>query len=224
MTHDDRAEFATVWAAAWTMYGKEATAQVIAMAFNALASYSIEDVRRGISAHMRNPDSGQFAPKPADVIKHISGNSQSASGEAWAKVDRAIRCVGPWRSVVFDDPKIHAAIERLGGWQKLANTSGEEYPFTEHKFKTLYQGFTVQPPETYPRKLIGVSEQENSQQSGFRRGRASDQPALIGDVERAKLVYQGGADAGVVRIQQQGTRQMLESAVEQTVKRIGGAA
>lgn len=224
MTHDDRAEFANVWAASWTMYGKEATAQVIAMAFNALVSYSIEDVRRGISAHMRNPDSGQFAPKPADVIKHISGNSQSASGEAWAKVDRAIRCVGNYRSVVFDDPKIHAAIERLGGWQKVALTSEQEYPFLRNNFMKLYQGFTVQPPETFPRKLIGTCEHENSQHSSFRRGRPGDEPVLVGNPERARLVYQGGDEQGVVQIQQRGTQQYLEAAVSNQVKRLGGAA
>lgn len=223
MTNNDREEFARVWAAAWTMYGKEATAQVIAMVFNALASYSIEDVRRGLSAHMSNPDSGQYAPKPADVIKHISGNSQSASGEAWAKVDRAIRCVGPWRSVVFDDPKIHAAIERLGGWQRVANTEGGEYPFLEHKFKALYQGFTVQLPETYPRKLIGVSEQENGHKGAFERGRVSDETVLIGDADKAKHVYSGGGDMGVVAIRSQGAGHLLESVAED-VKRIGGAA
>lgn len=224
MNDQDKVEFAKVWTAAYQMYSKEATKPVLSMAFNSLRNYSIEDIRRGLSAHMRNPDTGQYAPKPADVIKHIGGNSQSAAGEAWAKVDYAVRCVGPWRSVVFDDPKIHAALERLGGWQKVANTDGKEYPHLQNHFLKLYQGFTVQPPATFPCKLIGTAEHENSLSDSFTRGRQLEEPALIGNPEKARSVYQGGSAQGVAQISQKGTQQYLETIVEDQVQRIGGGA
>lgn len=224
MNDNNRGEFQEVWTATYAMYRQRVSDSMLDLTFGALASYSIEDVRRGITAHIRNPDTGQFPPKPADVIKHISGNSQSAGGEAWAKVDRAIRCVGNYRSVVFDDPKVHAAIERLGGWQKIALTSNDEYPFLQNKFLKLYQGFTIQPPETFPRKLVGSCEHENSNHSSFQRGRPQDEPVMIGDPERARLVYQGGGEMGVSQIQQKGTKEFLELAVDNQVKRIAGGA
>ena len=224
MNDNNRVEFQEVWTATYAMYRQRVSDSMLDLAFGALAPYSIEDVRKGITAHIRNPDTGQFPPKPADVIKHVSGNSQSAGGEAWAKVDRAIRCVGNYRSVVFDDPKIHAAIERLGGWQKVSMTDEKEYPFLRNNFQKLYQGFTVQPPESFPRKLIGTCEHENSQHSGFKRGRPQDEPVMIGNPERARLVYQGGGDLGVAQIRQSGTQAYLESTIEKQVQRLGRSA
>ena len=101
MTKNDRAQFAELWVAAYAVYGKQVSDGMLDVVFNALSAYSLKDIRTGLSGHIKNPDSGQFPPKPADVIKHISGNSQSSAGEAWAKVDYAVRCVGNYRSVVF---------------------------------------------------------------------------------------------------------------------------
>lgn len=222
MTPNDRPQFAELWVAAYAVYGKQVSDAMLDVVFSALSSYSLQDIRTGLSGHIKNPDSGQFAPKPADVIKHVSGNSQSAAGAAWAKVDYAVRCVGNYRSVVFDDPKIHAAIERLGGWVKVSMTENSEYPFLQNHFLKLYQGFTVQPPETFPRKLLGTCEHQNSAASGFLRGRAKDEPALIGNPEKAREVYQGGGDQGVAQITHASTRAFLES-LDREAKRIGGA-
>lgn len=223
MTNNDLHAFDRLWQDAMSVYGKSVDTKVTYMVFQALVSFPLQDIELALKRHMTNPDTGQFPPKPADIVKHIRGNSQSSSGEAWAKVDYAIRCVGPWRSVVFDDPKIHAAIERLGGWQTVANSSGEEYPFVQNKFVKLYQGFTVQPPDTFPRVLIGTCEHQNSEDRTFRRGTANDAPALIGNKDRARLVYQGGkADMGIVAITHEDTAEFLS--IEHDTKRIGGGA
>lgn len=223
MNNNEMDDFAEVWTAAYAVYGKTVSDPMLDVVFNALSAYSLRDIRAGLSGHIKNPDSGQFPPKPADVIKHISGNSQSAAGEAWAKVDYAVRCVGNYRSVVFDDPKIHAAIERLGGWVKVSMTENDEYPFLQNHFMKLYQGFTVQPPEVFPRKLLGTCEHQNSQMSGFLRGQAKNEPALIGDPEKAKQVYQGGGDQGVAQITHRDTNNFL-GALERQVKKLGNAS
>lgn len=224
MNDADREEFQEVWTGAYSLYRQSVSESMLELCFAALQRYSIADVSRGLTAHIRNPDTGQYAPKPADVIKHIGGSSQSAAGEAWAKVDYAIRCIGNYRSVVFDDPKIHAAIERLGGWTKMALTENKEYPFLQNHFLKLYQGFTVQPPTTYPRKLLGTCEHQNSLSSTFDRGRAKGEPALIGNPEKARLVYQGGGEQGVAQISQRGTEKYLAQTLDNETKRVGGGA
>lgn len=220
MTKNDLREFCEVWASAYGVYGRDVNDAMFEIVFAALMDYSIEDIRRGLSAHIKNPDTGQYPPKPADVVKHISGNSQSSGGEAWAKVDHAIRCVGNYRSVVFDDPKIHAAIERLGGWIKISMTSNDEYPYLQNNFLKLYQGFTIKPPVSYPRHLIGTNEHQNSLSSGFQRGNAMDEPVMIGDPEKAKMVYEGGTKQGVAQITHGGPKNHLELVVDRTVKRL----
>lgn len=224
MNDNEMEQFAEVWTAAYAVYGRTVSLPMLDVVFSALSSYSLRDIRTGLSGHIKNPDTGQFPPKPADVIKHISGNSQSSAGEAWAKVDFAVRCVGNYRSVVFDDPKIHAAIERLGGWVKVSTTGGDEYPFLQNHFLKLYQGFTVQPPQTFPRKLLGTCEHQNDQSSSFLRGRADNEPALIGDREKAKQVYLGGKEQGVTKISHTGTQRFLESEIGEQVKRLVGGA
>jgi len=224
MNTNDMEEFDRLWAEAHEVYGRKPEPRVVYMVFQALIAFPIEDIERALCRHLTNPDTGQYPPKPADIVRLIQGSSQTTSGEAWAKVDRAIRCVGIHRTVVFDDPKVHAAIERLGGWQKICMTEEKEYPFLRNNFLKLYQGFTVQPPETFPRKLIGTCEHENSQHDSFMRGRSKNEPVLIGDPERARLVYQGGGEQGVAQIRQQGTQEYLESVIDNQVKRLGGAA
>ncbi|MFL1404209.1 DUF6475 domain-containing protein [Marinobacter sp. M1N3S26] len=219
-THDLEA-FGDLWAQAHEVYGRSPEARVVYMVFQSLIAFSLDDIERALARHITNPDTGQYPPKPADIVRLLQGSSQSASGEAWAKLDYAVRCVGNYRSVVFDDPKIHAAIERLGGWQKVALTDDKEYPFLKNAFLKLYQGFTTSPPDSFPRKLIGTSEHENSQHAEFLRGRAKDQPALVGDRERARMVYQGGGDQGLVRIHHGNTERFLELAVDNDTKRLG---
>lgn len=211
MDNRDKATFVDIWTDTYALYRQRVSPGMLELTFNALCRYSLDEVKRGISAHVKNPDTGQFAPKPADVIRHLQGSSQSASGEAWAKVDYAVRCVGHYRSVVFDDPKIHAAIVRLGGWQKVALTTEDEYPFLRNNFLKLYAGFTVQPPENFPHVLLGVAAHQNSLQSEFKRGKDVDQPALIGDKERARLVYHQGGAQGVTQIHHAGTQEFLDA-------------
>lgn len=127
----DKREFAEVWGAVWAMYGKSVSPQLLSIAFEALRTYSIEDVLIGLTRHMQSPDTGQFFPKPADVIKHIDGNSGSRAMVAWNNVDNAVREVGAWTSVMFDDALIHRMISDMGGWVELCKVDDREYPFKQ---------------------------------------------------------------------------------------------
>ena len=137
MQEVNKREFAEVWGAAWAMYGKSVSPQLLSIAFEALRAYSIEEVRIGLTRHIQSPDTGQFFPKPADVIKHIDGNSGSRAMVAWNKVDMAVRQVGAWTSVMFDDALIHRVISDMGGWVELCKVDDREYPFKQKEFNTL---------------------------------------------------------------------------------------
>tara|TARA_R110002020_G_scaffold472593_1_gene700889 strand:+ start:585 stop:1241 length:657 start_codon:yes stop_codon:yes gene_type:complete len=51
---------------------------LIAVYFEALKQYSIDQVSGAMSKHMMDVDHGQFFPKPADIVRHIEGGSISA--------------------------------------------------------------------------------------------------------------------------------------------------
>ncbi len=188
MQEVDKREFAEVWGAAWAMYGKSVSPQLLSIAFEALRAYSIEEVRIGLTRHIQSPDTGQFFPKPADVIKHIDGNSDSRAMVAWNKVDKAVRQVGAWTSVMFDDALIHRVISDMGGWVELCKVDDREYPFKQKEFLTRYQAYLLRDEVgEYPRLLQGIADHQN-QQKGF----DMQAPVAVGDWSKAAQVYTRG--------------------------------
>lgn len=180
----DQRKFAATLKACMDLYGKALTADVLHLYCAALAKYETEDVIRALEVHLLDPDCGQFAPKPADIVRRIDGGNITKAAAAWAVVAKAIRTVGSYQTVAFDDPLIHHAIDQMGGWVKLCSTPENELPFRAKDFEKLYMGHKQRgiAPTTGPR-LIGRTESENKQ-NGFN---AADL-ALIGNQEKAKLL------------------------------------
>lgn len=191
-THD-KPKFETLMNATASMYGRKPSDRTqLAMYFNALNRFSFEDVQAGFNAHIQNPDNGQFFPKPADVIRYMDGGSDTQAGNAWTKVDKSIRTVGPYQNVVFDDRIIHAVIADMGGWIQLCSTDDKEYPFTKNEFIKRYTGYRSRPPEDYPRLLGGIAQQAND----MRNLQTIEAPVVIGDMDSARLTYSGGSAGG----------------------------
>lgn len=179
------------------MYGKPRMSDEVAMLhFGALQEYSLEDVRKGFFAALRNPDSGQFMPRPADVIRELSGSSDTRAAVAWAKVYEAICRVGHMPSVAFDDAIIHAVIADMGGWVKLALVGNDELPFRERDFLRIYRSYSGRPLGDYPRYLPGLAETEN-----FGKGYAVELPLLLGDAAKAQQVLLAGSDKPRLTVQ-----------------------
>lgn len=179
------------------MYGKPRMSDEVAMLhFGALQDYSLEDVRKGFFAALRNPDSGQFMPRPADVIRELSGSSDTRAAMAWAKVRHAIERVGHMPSVVFDDAVIHAVVADMGGWVQLSLVTYDELPFRERDFLRFYRAYMGRDLGDYPRKLAGMAETENTA-----AGHAVAEPQLLGDAQKCLAVMQGGSDKPRLTVQ-----------------------
>ena len=86
MTDSDRAEFARLLTATMQVYGNSLAADAIGIWWAALAGYSLELVRAGLSTHVTDPRVGRFAPKPADVIARLAeSDGRPGADEAWAQ-------------------------------------------------------------------------------------------------------------------------------------------
>ncbi|MCZ4321429.1 DUF6475 domain-containing protein [Pseudomonas anguilliseptica] len=191
MRAEDKKDLAAMLAKVMSVYGKQITSGFVDVFFDSLAAYDLESVRRGLNAHVQNPDSGQFPPKPADVVRLIDGTSQDQGMHAWSRVDKAVRRVGPYQSVVFDDPIVHRVLDDMGGWVKLCNTSSEEdYKFQGLEFARRYRACVIAGGvgDNYPHYLIGMTEAENSN-AGFK----VPEPLLIGDRAACLGVLRNGA-------------------------------
>lgn len=177
-------------------YEKSVTARAGMIWFEALKHYSLAEVAQGLTAHIANPEKGQFAPKPADVIANIDLTTEALAMAAWAKVDRSVKMVGAYRSIVFDDPIIHVVIVDLGGWIKLCQTNDEkDFGFIGADFRKRYTVYMRHPPDVYPGLLVGLTQlhnESNKLKLPFRQA-----PALVGNTARAREVLLNGSEEAV---------------------------
>lgn len=194
MQASDYDDFSVMLNAVGDLYGKPPAEMAIMIWWRALEHHDLSAIRQGFDRHVRNPDSGQFMPKPADIIKMLQGTTQDGAMVAWAKVDKGVRQVGTYASVAFDDPIIHRVLHDMGGWVALGSKTEHEWPFVAKEFENRYRGYRVrnETPD-YPKVLIGIAEAQNSTE-----GRESQPPVLIGDSSKAKQVFIGGTDKVLV--------------------------
>ena len=73
MTNDDKKAFSKMWRAAWENVGKNITADLLRISFAALKPYTIEQIAEALTQHIRDPMSGKYAPKPANIVEKIEG-------------------------------------------------------------------------------------------------------------------------------------------------------
>lgn len=188
MDNHDMPVFSDILSDVYALLRQECPDGVRRLWWEALQPYPIAAISHAFSQHVRNPDVGQYLPKPADIIRAINGSSEERAIRAWTDVDRAVRTRGPYASVVFDDAMTHAIIAAMGGWVALCRKSLDEWPFVQKDFMARYKSYLSHPPTSYPRCLLGMTDIDR-QQRGLPSARP---PILIGSAELARQVYAKG--------------------------------
>lgn len=189
VTSDDFEKFREGVQGVYSFYAKDVTDFVLDVWWNALKPYDLGAVVEAFNRHLMNPDTGQWLPKPADIVKMFGGRTQDRALVAWSKVDRAVRHVGPYESVVFDDPLIHRVIQEMAGWIGLGQKTDDDWPFVAKEFESRYRGYAMRgDTPDYAPVLIGISEAYNTQ-----KGLSNEKPVLIGNKDSAISVMNKGS-------------------------------
>ena len=183
MFERDSSKFAELMAGIGEIYQKEFSTVAIEAYWRILRPFRIEDVGAAVDSHMQNTDVGNFFPKPSDIIKAIGGSSQDQALSAWSKTAYAIRVVGGYSSIGFDDALIHVVVKSMISWPKLCIVDDKQLPFVEKEFLERYRGYVSRKPPSHPSYLKGTIEIQNS---AF--GYPYPSPVLIGDALKAKEV------------------------------------
>lgn len=92
MIDKDQAEFTALLATAYSVYGKPITKPFADLFFAALKIHDLPVVREGLNRHLQDPAAGQFAPKPADIIRQIQVSNHDGrpeGDEAWSMASAA---------------------------------------------------------------------------------------------------------------------------------------
>jgi hypothetical protein len=197
MNESQKPDFVKMITEVLAFYKQDTSRFAISVWWEAAKHFDFEQVSKALTAHAMDPDRGQFPPKPADLVRQLQGTSADRAMIAWGKVHEAMGRVGAYSDVVFDDPAIHAAVEDLGGWVKMCRGEISELSYLQHRFCEAHKAYTNRGQFDYPRRLIG----DRSPDELFaKRGLKPPAPAVVGDVEQARLVYRGGAIGGKTEI------------------------
>lgn len=183
MNKSDFNEFTTLINAVSDFYGKSVSEIALSLWWNALKHFDLSAIREALSAHVRNPDNGQFMPKPADIIRLLGGTTTDSAMLAWSKVDKAVREVGTYRDIAFDDAIIHRVIYDMGGWTIFGTKTEDEWPFVAKEFQTRYRGYSISGVTEYPKLLVGLANAHNRSE-----GHKLQPTTLFGDAEKVKQV------------------------------------
>lgn len=191
MDESNLAEFTQLMTWMNVIYGQSFNEVGIEAYWRLLQSFPFPMVREALTQHILHPEQGKFLPKPCDVTRYVhGGDEKSQSLRAWNKVEAAIKSIGSYTSIVFDDPLIHAVLEDMGGWISLCETALKVLPFRGKDFQQSYIAYVLRPPLRYPKYLIGREEHENRMNSQP----IKNSPALFGDTQKALAVFKAGQE------------------------------
>ena len=197
MNQSEKQAFGKMVTDVMAYYSKDASEFTLNIWWQALQAFEMDQVGKALTAHATDAERGVYAPKVADMVRVLSGTMTDRAMLAWGKVHEAMGSVGAYSDVVFDDPAIHASIEDCGGWVKMCRSQVEELSYLQHRFCASHKAYTGRGEFEYQRRLIGDRSPDHDYTT---RGIPLPKPAIVGDIDKARLVYRGGNVGGKTAI------------------------
>lgn len=168
MTENDGNKFKELITAINVTYGEEFTQPQTLLWWNMFKPYPIEAFEQAVYQHMADPDQGMFSPKPANIMKFITGttkqNEQALEDKAelaWHVIEGEIRRIGSYGSLKMEDKQALAAVQALGGWKHICSLTSDQMVWAHKEFISVYQNYERTPVEALPDKLPGRVALEN---------------------------------------------------------------
>ena len=88
MVENDFPAFAKMLDTVYALHGKSLNAEAKALFFRAMSQFPLPMVRAAMDGHVRDPNRGQYPPKPADlmaqIVGHANDDGRPGADEAWA--------------------------------------------------------------------------------------------------------------------------------------------
>lgn len=172
---DKNAVFKSILATLNEIYDKKLSAEAQQIWWNVLKPYDAEQIANAMQRHLSDPDSGRFAPKPADFIAKIEGNSkqqdfclEDKALTEWKLIKKAIQKLGAYGQYNSDDKVAIKAIQSLGGWVALCHTPSDTLDTWKRKeFIAAYKVFVNAEDLPVYAPGIGQKSQEHIEASNF---------------------------------------------------------
>jgi len=153
----DKQKFIEILGTAAEVYGSQLSEILLDVYWNVLKPFSDEDVAKAFEQAIRTL---KWMPKPSEILEIMEGPLQSRPSEALQCLISAMKHVGAYRSVVFEDKAIHGVVEAWGGWMEVCRLTNDELRYKGKEFKELYQSYRNKPVDIP--KLVGRIEADNT--------------------------------------------------------------
>lgn len=192
-----KSDLLEVLAGVHDFYGKDFSEFAAQVWIKALESFDSKRVTEAFSSHVMDPERCQWMPKPGDIVRVLQGTYTDRALLEWGKVLEAIRVVGGYRSVVFDDPATMASIQDIGGWQSICQGNEDDLPHVQRRFAASYSAYARKPGHAYPNKLIGLCEEQNRL-----HGYPVEAPMMVGNHGACGAILMDGSSGPKAEIAQ----------------------
>lgn len=167
-------------------YERDITEILLKAYYRVLQNVSDSDFQNAVGAILATRQYTKM-PLPADILEHINGKPEDQALLALDKVEKAIREVGGYTSVIFDDPVIHRVINSFhDGWVGICEMTLEEWKWARKDFLKMYQAFQQQPDMQTPVKLYGRHDLHNETHGYITSGRVQECLTYIGNEQKAR--------------------------------------
>lgn len=160
MNAQDKGHFQSIMIGAGELYSKEITKPLLQIYFQALQSYTIEQVSSAFTAHMVDTKHGSFMPKPADLVRLIDKDKPNPEDKArisWLAVRNSFSGYYP-NGFKLEDAIAAAALQSIGGRNTVGMCDNSKIGFLEKQFidayKALYNLDEKDIPNTLPFKKV----------------------------------------------------------------------
>lgn len=173
----NRPEFIKAIALLIATVAKPMPDETVAAWYLLLQDLTAEQLERGIIETLRTHQFAGFPPVGTIRVNSIGAagrmvNLETRAVVAWHRVFAAIGSHGPYRTVEFDDPIIHATVRSFGGWVQLNDATSEDLSrFIQPKFVKVYSALAqcgITEAEAGP--LFGLIDTDNAKH-GYELGK-----------------------------------------------------
>lgn len=173
MNESDKNDFTEIMMGLGELYGKEVTKPLLRIYFTALQNMTIQEFSQAASLHTQSIEkAGTFFPKPADIIRALTGSIEKQAQEvedkaemAWACVVGEISRIGHTSPLQIEDRQAMAAVKALGGWMSLCMSSNNELTWKKKEFMKVYETYERIPVDQLPHQLPGINEIQQHKQN-----------------------------------------------------------
>ena len=192
MNEIDNPEFKTLMAVIAETYGSTLTGTRVELWWQIFKDYPLELFRGAVHSHMVDPDVGMFEPKPASIMKYLTGTTKQQedsvtdrTGLAWSCILGEISRVGPYQALKLADKQALSAVKNMGGWTQLCESTYSDLTWKQKEFVECYKTLERSQLEHLPDQLPGLVEM-HEKISSDRSGMSSLMSGLDSFLESTK--------------------------------------